>query len=354
MSNFSQAVLAWYKKNGRKSLPWQNPPTPYRVWVSEIMLQQTQVATVLPYFERFMQSFPDVQTLAAANIDQVLNHWSGLGYYARGRNLHKSAQRIVATYAGNFPQQRHLLEEMPGIGRSTAAAILSLSMGHSEAILDGNVKRVLARFHGVDGWPGKSSVAKQLWIHAEDHLPKKQAGPYNQAMMDLGAMVCLARKPQCTSCPLNADCVAHKSGDPLRYPGKKAKNKLPIQKAHLLLLEDQRGRLLMEKRPAQGRWGGLWSFPEFPDLDATKTWVTQQYRLNRLEVKELTPFRHTFSHFHFDITPVYLQAQLTASSAMEANAWVWYNNDLQMPGGMPQPVSKLLKQYYNPKQGQNE
>ncbi|MBT8440604.1 MAG: A/G-specific adenine glycosylase, partial [Gammaproteobacteria bacterium] len=256
--SFSEKVLFWGKAHGRKDLPWQQQMTPYRVWVSEIMLQQTQVKTVIPYFEKFVENFPTIQQLAEANVDEVLHHWSGLGYYARARNLHKTAQTIASVYKGKFPEEIHEMEKLPGIGRSTAGAILSLSRGLYFPILDGNVKRVLARCFEVGGWPGKASVLKQLWQISEKVTPRQETASFNQSMMDLGSMVCTRGSPACDNCPLNNQCGAYKSGNWSNYPGKKPKKALPVKKTIMLLIKNDQGAILLQKRPPAGIWGGLW------------------------------------------------------------------------------------------------
>ena len=265
--DFASRLLNWFDTHGRKDLPWQNPATPYRVWLSEIMLQQTQVATVIPYFERFVQHFPNVVMLAAARQDDVLSLWSGLGYYARARNLHRAARQLIEQYAGDFPDTLELVQALPGIGRSTAGAILSLSRGAPHAILDGNVKRVLARYHAVDGWPGKAAVARRLWQLAEFALPGERAGAYNQAMMDLGATLCTRARPRCGACPVQAGCAAFATQSPERYPGRRDRQPLPVRETCMLVLRDSRQAVLLERRPESGRWGSLWSFPEFADRD---------------------------------------------------------------------------------------
>ncbi len=259
---FNSAVLAWFERHGRKDLPWQQGLSPFRVWVSEIMLQQTQVATVIPYYQRFMTRFPDLQSLATAPIDAVLHHWSGLGYYARARNLHKTAQMIQHQYQGVFPSSVASLCELPGIGRSTAGAICSIAYQQPAAILDGNVKRVLSRVHAFEGWPGNARVAKQLWEYAETYTPVERTGEYNQAMMDLGATLCLRSKPLCPACPVSQQCKAFQQGNQQDYPGKKPKRKQPVKQVQMLMIQNPRGELLLQHRPPQGIWGGLWSFPE--------------------------------------------------------------------------------------------
>lgn len=259
--DFAARVLEWYSACGRKALPWQANRTPYRVWVSEIMLQQTQVATVIPYYRRFVDAFPDVAALAGAGLDDVLRHWSGLGYYARARNLHRAARAVVEQHGGRFPERVEDAVALPGIGRSTAGAILSLACGQRHPILDGNVKRVLARYHAVEGWPGKSSVSSELWAHAECHTPHESVAEYNQAMMDLGATVC-TRTPDCDACPVRGDCRARNLGLQRRYPGRREKRAKPRRRTHMALaLFD--GAVYLEKREASGIWGGLWSLPEF-------------------------------------------------------------------------------------------
>ena len=259
---FSQSVLTWFDKHGRKHLPWQQNITPYRVWLSEIMLQQTQVATVIPYFERFTAQFPDVHSLAIAPIDQVLHLWTGLGYYARARNLHRCAQTVVAQYDGEFPSTVKTLCELTGIGRSTAGAIVSIAFQQRAAILDGNVKRVLARYHAVEGWPGQTETLNQLWEIAEQYTPDKRANDYTQAMMDMGATLCMRTKPSCERCPLQSGCIAYAQGAQNRYPSKKPKKDIPVKSVQLLMLRDPAGDILLQQRPPQGIWGGLWSFPE--------------------------------------------------------------------------------------------
>ncbi|HET8730461.1 MAG TPA: A/G-specific adenine glycosylase, partial [Moraxellaceae bacterium] len=258
--DFATAVLAWFDEHGRKTLPWQQNPSPYRVWVSEIMLQQTQVATVIPYYERFLARFPDVHALAAAPQDDVLHLWTGLGYYARARNLQKAAQMLVDQYGGEFPETVDEVAGLPGIGRSTAGAILSLSRQHWAVILDGNVKRVLSRFHAVS--ETGAAQEKRLWPLAEQHTPQQRVHHFNQAMMDLGATLCTRTRPACLLCPLQSACRGFAEGEPTAYPGKKATRTLPEKSVTLLVFLNADGEVLLEQRPSPGIWGGLWSFPE--------------------------------------------------------------------------------------------
>ena len=341
-SLFSDAVLAWYHQHGRKHLPWQQNITPYRVWVSEIMLQQTQVSTVIPYFERFMQSFPDVTALAAASQDDVLHHWTGLGYYARGRNLHACAQIISAKYDGEFPQNVDALTELPGIGRSTAGAIASISMGIRAPILDGNVKRVLTRFYAIEGWPGTTTVQNALWQVAEDLTPVHSHREYTQAMMDLGATLCTRSKPACGICPLQPDCAGLKIGKPTQFPNSKPKKEKPEKHTVLLMIEAPDGTLLLLQRPQQGIWGGLWSFPEVKQPDDAIAWVKSHLGLEYKQAELLPSFRHTFSHYHLHIQPLHIQLEQLATAVGEHNDH-WYNPDNPSALGLAAPVKELLQ-----------
>jgi A/G-specific adenine glycosylase len=337
---FARRVLDWYDAHGRKDLPWQQQPTPYRVWVSEIMLQQTQVATVLRYFDRFMARFPDVAALAAAPVDDVLHLWTGLGYYARARNLHRCAQAIVREHGGDFPSDVDALAALPGIGRSTAGAIAALAMQQHAPILDGNVKRVLARHHAVAGDPASSSVLAQLWTLAGQHTPRERVHHYTQAIMDLGATVCTRSKPRCEVCPLARSCRARAQGNPNEYPGRKARRTLPERNTCLLLLRDAQGRVLLQQRPAAGLWGGLWSLPECAtpaDVPAVLAGLGLKGRAG----KPLPAFRHTFSHFHLDITP--LPVRVTAAAGVaDRPGLLWYDADRPAPVGLAAPVARLL------------
>ncbi|MGB1010056.1 MAG: A/G-specific adenine glycosylase [Thiolinea sp.] len=338
-ASFAGHVLNWYDHHGRKHLPWQQNPTPYRVWISEIMLQQTQVTTVIPYYERFMSRFPDVLTLANAGQDEVLKHWEGLGYYSRARNLHKAAQTVRDQHNGTFPENRDEVEALSGIGRSTAGAILSLACGQAHAILDGNVKRVLARYHAVEGYPGQTAVQKQLWQYAEQHLPTARNAAYTQAMMDMGATLCTRSKPACLMCPLHKDCLAARQGNPQDYPGKKPKKTLPEKHRVALVLRNQHGEIGLEKRPSSGIWGGLWSFPEYD---------SEQEALATLEdevvtSKSLPVLTHTFSHYRLHLQPVLVDLRTSETRVMEADRWLWYNTSHEFGGGLSSAAQRLLK-----------
>ena len=310
-ADFSGRLLEWFARHGRTDLPWQVDPTPYRVWISEIMLQQTQVATVIPYYQRFMARFPDLSTLAGASLDQVLQHWSGLGYYARARNLHEAARVVAERFQGRFPGRLEDVMALPGIGRSTAGAILSLACGQRHPILDGNVKRVLARFHAVDGWPGQASVLKRLWALAEEYTPVTRVAAYSQAIMDLGATLCTRSRPACGQCPLAADCEARAAGRQRDYPAARPRKALPLRRTRMMLLSNAAGEILLEQRPPAGIWGGLWSFPEIAHGQPLDAWCREHMGLGVRVIEEWPCVQHTFSHFHLEITPVLACAEHT-------------------------------------------
>ncbi len=341
--SFAARLLAWHDEHGRKDLPWQRDPTPYRVWVSEVMLQQTQVATVIPYFERFMARFPAVTDLAAAPLDEVLALWSGLGYYSRARNLHRAAGLIAAQHGGLFPATLEQVMDLPGVGRSTAGAILALSGGRRHPILDGNVRRVLARYHAVDGWPGQGEVERLLWQKAEEHTPGERVAQYTQAIMDLGATLCTRSRPRCSACPQVADCAAHACGDPARYPAPRPRKALPEREAVFLLVTNGCGEVLLERRPPSGIWGGLWTLPEAAAEESAAQWCGR-HGLSLLEETAWPPLRHTFSHFHLDISPRHVRVSDAAAAIMEAPGAVWYKTDLCDQLGLPAPIKRLLAQ----------
>lgn len=340
---FYTRVLEWFDEHGRKHLPWQQNQTPYRVWVSEIMLQQTQVATVIGYFERFMARFPTVEALAQAPIDDVLHLWTGLGYYARARNLHRAAQVVVEEHGGEFPVSSvEALSALPGIGRSTAGAVISLSGNGRAAILDGNVKRVLTRFHAVEGWPGKPAVERGLWTLAEHYTPEARVGDYTQAMMDIGATLCTRTRPACLLCPLEDHCAAHARSEETRFPESKPKKAIPSRTTRLLVLMTDDGKVLLERRPAQGIWGGLWSLPQFDTNDAIDDWLdTYAPRAQRADA--WAAFVHVFSHFRLEITPVPARVHHEPYGiADDQRRWVFPDN---LEGlGMAAPIKKLLGQ----------
>lgn len=338
---FGAAVLDWYDRHGRKDLPWQQRITPYRVWVSEIMLQQTQVSTVLGYYDRFMDALPTVQALADAEEDEVLHLWTGLGYYSRARNLHKTAKRVVTEHGGDFPPCVERLAELPGIGRSTAGAIASLSMGLRAPILDGNVKRVLARYVAQQGYPGEPKVARQLWEVAERFTPQQRVNHYTQAMMDLGATLCTRSKPSCLLCPLRSGCRAHLLGRETGFPLPKPRKALPQKRTLMPLLANPDGAILLYRRPSTGLWGGLWSLPELEDLAALDP-LAQRHSLQMQDRRELPGLTHTFSHFQLAIEPWLIRVQSPPAAVAEAD-WLWYNLATPPRLGLAAPVKTLLK-----------
>jgi A/G-specific adenine glycosylase len=337
---FQQCVLTWFACQGRKDLPWQQSITPYRVWLSEIMLQQTQVATVIPYFQAFTAKFPTLDSLAVAQIDEVLPYWSGLGYYARARNLHKSAQIIYQQQ--HFPDTLEELMALSGIGQSTAGAILSIAFHKSHAILDGNVKRVLTRYKGITGWTGDSQINKQLWAISAELTPIECCADYTQAMMDLGATVCTRSKPSCAVCPLASHCVALNMGIVAKLPTPKPKKTLPVKQLIFLLLSNHDQQLFLEKRPPTGIWGGLWSLPEFDSIEAAQNWcLIKKLAIDSQQV--LPTSRHTFSHYHLDYTPLVIQTNSPTNFVMEANQSLWYNAGALL--GLAAPIKQLLQQH---------
>ena len=341
MNPFAQATLKWFDQFGRKNLPWQKNITPYRVWLSEIMLQQTQVDTVIPYFKQFIKIYPNVKQLAEADLDNVLHLWTGLGYYARARNLHKCAQIVSTEHRGRFPSTVEELSALPGIGRSTAAAIASIAFEKPEAILDGNVKRVLARHHAVAGWPGNKQVENTLWEHAEQHMPNTRCRDYTQAMMDLGATLCTRSKPQCHSCPINSTCESYTQGNPLDYPGKKPKKETPVKTTCMLIIKHDND-VFLEQRPTQGIWGGLWSFKEFDTAEEAEFHCGTQIAPPE-DVQIWGQITHVFSHYKLLITPVVISIKNKPKQIMENNGQVWYNLDQPKELGLAAPVKALLE-----------
>lgn len=342
-TELQQTLCSWYDHNGRKTLPWQKPRTAYRVWISEIMLQQTQVSTVIPYFQRFMCTFPNIKALAAASEDEVLSLWAGLGYYARARNLHRTAQIIHNTYNGRFPRDSALLQKLPGIGRSTAGAILALGMNTPAAILDGNVKRVLTRLHAMTQPVNDSKTVKELWQLAEIYTPQKNIAKYTQAIMDLGATVCTPKQPLCTQCPWQTFCCASQTENPAAFPQVKQRKSLTSRSIYFLILRNQQGEILLEKRPPVGIWGGLWSLPECPISADISAWCQTKYHCQIKKIETLPVIQHNFSHFRLEITPQLLQISKWQPPLMESSSKVWYNLKQIKDKGLPAPVSKILR-----------
>ena len=341
---FQKKILNWFDLYGRKDLPWQKDINPYRVWISEIMLQQTQVATVIPYFLKFTSSFPDIASLAQAPLDSVLRHWSGLGYYARARNLHKSAQ-IIHDNNDRFPDSLDELIDLPGIGRSTAGAILSIACQQSHPILDGNVKRVLARFLGINGWTGSTKINKELWKISSRYTPENRTADFTQAMMDMGATLCIRSKPRCIECPVNSACYAYREDKTSELPTPKPRKKIPVKHIFFLLLQNRRQQILLQKRPPSGIWGGLWSLPEFDNLKALQCWCLEKNH-DVKNTQTLNSRRHTFSHYHLEYTPVIVQSDNPNNFVMEANQSVWYKSTQQNSLALPAPIKRLLQEQY--------
>lgn len=343
---FSGVVLNWYEKQGRHDLPWQHNRSLYRVWLAEIMLQQTQVATVIPYYQRFLQQFPDLPGLAQSSLDEVLTLWAGLGYYTRARNLHKAAVVIHQQYGGCFPERFEEVLALPGIGRSTAGAILSQALGQRHAILDGNVKRVLCRYFAIDGWPGKMEVEKQLWLEAEACTPHESLVDYTQAMMDLGATVCKRSSPQCPDCPLQTGCRAYATQRVAELPTRKPRKILPVKTTRMLLITDENGAVMLEKRPPTGIWGGLWSLPEVAIEEQVEQVCQQRWGLKVEDNTDSDAFRHTFSHYHLDITPSTVTVKKSANFVQDSDSLIWCRFEETQSRALAAPVARILKSAY--------
>lgn len=344
--HIAPALLDWWQAHGRKDLPWQSNPTPYRVWVSEIMLQQTQVTTVARYYDRFMASFADVSVLAEASQDRVLHLWSGLGYYARARNLHSAAGIVRDRFHGKMPTDFDSLMSLPGIGRSTAGAILALATNQSFPILDGNARRVLARTFGIQGWPGVSAVSSELWRIAEDCTPVEKPARYTQAIMDLGASVCTRRNPECTICPLQQVCVASQENTVHEIPAARPKRHRPSRAVVLAVVVRKDGAVLLEKRPPSGVWGGLWAFPEMDSLDAVDGWCQHKVGFPPTKIVVHEDVSHGFTHFKLNMTPVEIRVEQSAArmsdETLDGDRWLWYNLHRPTQIGLAAPVSRLL------------
>jgi len=344
--DFAARLLAWFDVSGRHDLPWQHPRTPYRVWLSEIMLQQTQVKTAAPYFERFVDALPTLRDLAAAPLDDVLALWSGLGYYARARNLHAAAKQCVDLHGGDLPRDLDALTALPGVGRSTAAAIASQAWNDRHAILDGNVKRVMTRYHGIEGYPGLPAIERKLWAlvdaHvASDQLPDTRLADYTQAQMDLGATLCTRADPACVLCPLQDDCIARREGRIAELPTPKPGKTPPQKYAHVLWAEDAQGRILMLRRPPTGIWASLWTLPQADDADAARGWFDEHLCGDYTGAQALPPIDHAFSHYKLQLQPLRVRA--------EPRARIGDNDDLRWVAreeltslGIPAPIRKLL------------
>ncbi|OZI27395.1 A/G-specific adenine glycosylase [Bordetella genomosp. 7] len=341
--DFASRIVAWQRSHGRHGLPWQGTQDPYRIWLSEIMLQQTQVATVIPYYQRFLERFPDVSALAAASQDEVMPYWAGLGYYARARNLHRCAQAVVNEWNGRFPPTAQQIATLPGIGRSTAAAIAAFAYGERAPILDGNVKRVFTRHFGIAGDPARRDVEQSLWALAEAQVaaaPRLDMAAYTQGLMDLGATLCTRGKPDCGHCPLADTCVARREGRQAELPTPKTRKAIPERQTGMLVLQRD-GAILLHLRPSPGIWGGLWSLPEF-EAGSDPAQAVQRLGLQPLRRYELAAFAHTFTHYRLHIKPWYVPVQPAASLAEPGPAQRWAGA-ADLPGmALPAPVRKLI------------
>jgi len=340
-ARFAAALREWFDANGRTDLPWQVDPTPYRVWVSEIMLQQTQVATAIPYYRRFMERFPDVHALAEARLDEVLHLWSGLGYYARARNLHRAAQAIERECGGRFPESLEEVVRLPGVGRSTAGAILALSRGQRHPILDGNVKRVLSRRFGVMGNPGEPSVERALWSIAEACTPGERVAEYTQGIMDLGATVCTRARPACLLCPVSADCVARSRGMQSDLPSPRPRMRRAARDAWLVVAMRGEHKVLLERRPPVGIWGGLWGLPEFPTRAHADQWCREHLSAGASPVRGEV-IRHAFSHFDYEMRPLVVRCMGKALNLRDDDRYRWYDVREPMKVGLPKPIATLI------------
>jgi A/G-specific adenine glycosylase len=340
IDQFSSRLIAWQKIHGRHNLPWQNTQDPYAIWVSEIMLQQTQVTAVIGYYAKFMGRFPDIASLANATQEEVLQHWSGLGYYSRARNLHNAAQAIMDEHDGQFPQDFEQIQTLSGIGRSTAAAIASFAFQQNQTILDGNVKRVLARHYVIEGWTGTPKIEKQLWALAESLVPEQDMGAYTQGLMDLGATICTRSKPKCELCPLKSSCQALAENKTKELPTSKPKKTIPQKQTTMLLILDG-NEVLLEKRPPSGIWGGLWSLPEISMQDIASEVALRRFGLDVEAEEPLESIQHVFTHFKLEILPQPLSVTNRPLQGNMPNT-IWLQIEDAIGAALPTPVRNIL------------
>ena len=343
MSSFSKRLIKWHKKSGRKDLPWQINKTPYKVWISEIMLQQTQVNTAIPYFNRFIERFPDIESLAVSSDDEVLSYWSGLGYYARARNILKTSKILNEEYFSAMPESLEALKSLPGIGKSTAGAIMSLGFKKKAAILDGNVKRVLARYQRVEGDIKKASILKELWRISEDLLPKKDHSTYTQSIMDLGATVCHRKDPSCKTCPVKKQCKARKFGEMHLFPNKGEVKIKPTKEVYWLLPIDKYGNVYLEKRENSGLWGGLWTFIEAKNQNELKKKYLKRFEGEDFLFKEFSKIEHHFSHYKLKASILTTQIENKEESTIKERS-MWIGSDQVQSIGVPAPIKKIIKE----------
>lgn len=340
-ATFAPKLIDWQRRHGRHDLPWQNTRDPYRIWLSEIMLQQTQVSAVVPYYLRFLERFPTVAALAAAEDDAVMRRWAGLGYYSRARNLHRAAALIVEAFGGRFPDTRELIESLPGVGRSTAAAIAAFAFGRREAILDGNVKRVLTRCFAVPGYPGERAVESELWALATALLPAESIEAYTQGLMDLGATLCTRTRPRCPQCPLQGECRALAQGRVDELPTPKPRKSLPHRRTTMLVL-CHAGEVLLEKRPAPGIWGGLWCFPEIDTEVDLRRLCRDRFGCEVLDVRSLPPIAHGFTHYSLDIAPLLVRVRRSPHRVAEPGS-LWQALADAQDAALPVPAKKIVR-----------
>jgi A/G-specific adenine glycosylase len=334
VEKISKSLLKWFDQHGRHNLPWQNKPANvYHVWLSEIMLQQTQVSTVISYFNNFIQHFPTIDTLASADEDAILAQWAGLGYYVRARNLHKCAQIIIEQYQGKFPKKFEKVIDLPGIGESTAGAILSISFGKNQAILDSNVKRVLARYHQVQGHYGQSKTLDKLWYLARHHTPNNRNADYTQAIMDLGATLCVRRNPECEHCPIAQHCQAQQYNTQNNYPNLKPRKNKPTRSIVMFIYKNTAGEIYLEKRPKKGIWGGLWSLIECKNDEKIINQTIKKFDKNAKIEKKLPTIKHSFTHYHLMITPIVVACLKTNEG---------FRSIIELKVGLPAPVKKII------------
>jgi A/G-specific adenine glycosylase len=347
---FSEHLLDWFDQHGRHDLPWQHPRSPYRVWISEIMLQQTQVKTVIPYFENFMQAFPTLPQLANSDLDQVIRLWAGLGYYTRAKNLHRAAKQCMAFHQGKLPESFDDLLALPGIGRSTAGAILSQAHGLRFAIVDGNVRRTLARFYGVEGWSGVPAIDKQYWALAEKNLPQKRLADYTQAIMDFGATLCTRSKPQCNECPLQKSCYAFQHDCVASLPTKKPLKTMPQRETQMLVLLTKTNEILLQRRPAKGVWSGMWSLPEAQSSDEHLRLLNSHAKNvhGDDDAEELESFEHVFSHYRLLITPFLWRSLQPRSKIQDNDEYRWQALDQIDDIGLPTPIKRIVESIRKP------
>lgn len=343
--DFTTSVLDWHARHGRRSLPWHAQRDPYRIWISEIMLQQTQVGTVIPFYQDFIRKFPNIHALAAAELDEVMIQWSGLGYYARARNLHQAARKICDQHHGRFPQTLDEIMDLPGVGRSTAGAILAFSQNARHPILDGNAKRVLSRYHAVQGTPGKRETENRLWVLADQHTPADRAAEYTQAIMDLGALICRVRNPLCETCPIASGCLAYALDQVASFPARKQKKSRPLKSCRMILLRRPDGFVLLCRRPKKGIWGGLWSLPQLDDseLDIMQ-YCKQAFGIEVCSMRNLPLIRHGFSHYELEIAPVLCDmAAFGISRLSDSRGYLWHDPQCPAAAGLPAAVKRILE-----------